>query len=137
MANADVRQGTVEIGIVVADLDAMMAFYGDVLGLEYVGEIQLPGALMKRYLLSDTVIKLVHQDRPLEGSHPPGGMRAPIAGLRYLTLRVDGVEEKVARCEAAGCRVPRATFEYRPGVPMAIVEDPEGNSIELITRTPG
>jgi predicted enzyme related to lactoylglutathione lyase len=41
------------------------------------------------------------------------------------------VEQVVQRCVAAGRAVPMPTCEFQPGVPVAIVEDPEGNWVEL------
>jgi catechol 2,3-dioxygenase-like lactoylglutathione lyase family enzyme len=125
------RAGTVEIGIVVNDLDAAREFYGEVLGLEYVGDLALPGGTMKRFQHGDAVVKLLQLDKPPARANPPGGLFGDASGLRYLTVRVPQVDETVARCRAAGSAVPVPTFEFRPGLPVAIVEDPEGNWVEL------
>ena len=133
----DIVTGTVEVGVVVRELEPMMHFYGEVLGLEHVGQMQLPGMVMERYRLADTVIKLLAAKEPPALANPPGGLTGGASGLRYLTLRVDDVVGRVERCTAAGCEVPRPPFEYRPGVPVAIVCDPDGNQIELIRQRPG
>jgi predicted enzyme related to lactoylglutathione lyase len=67
-------------------------------------------------------------------ANPPGGMMGGATGLRYLSLQVDDVTQGVERCVAAGCDVPIPTFEFQPGLQVAIVEDPEGNWVELTQR---
>jgi catechol 2,3-dioxygenase-like lactoylglutathione lyase family enzyme len=65
MADGDVlRVGKVEVGIVVKDLDATTAFPRDVLGLEYIGELDLPGGTMKRFAHGDAVVKSSSSSSP-------------------------------------------------------------------------
>jgi catechol 2,3-dioxygenase-like lactoylglutathione lyase family enzyme len=127
-----VRFGNFEVGIVVKDLDASAAFYRDALGLEYIGDLDLPGGTMQRFAHGDAVVKLVLFEQAPHHDNPPGGAGAGATGLRYLTLRIGDVERRVQRCVAAGHAVPVSTFEYLPGVRIAIVEDPEGNWVELV-----
>src|SRR5947207_15921646 len=127
-----VRFGNFEVGIVVQDLDATTAFYRDVLGLEYIGDLDLPGGTMKRFAHGDAVVKLVRFEQAPAHVNPPGGAGAGVTGLRYLTLMIGDVERGVQRCVAAGHAVPVLPFEYQPGVRIAIVEDPEGNWVELV-----
>ena len=64
----------------------------------------------------------------------PGGPTAGIAGLRYLTLQVSDVAASVEHCVAAGFEVAIPVFEFEPGVQVGIVEDPDGNWVELVQR---
>ena len=128
----DVGTAKVEVGIVVRDADAMAGFYRDVVGLEYVGDLDFPGGTMQRFAHGDAVVKLVRTEEPPQLTNPPLGPAGGASGLRYLTLQVDSVEAGVARCLAAGRSVPVPMFDFQPGVPVAIVEDPEGNWIELV-----
>jgi catechol 2,3-dioxygenase-like lactoylglutathione lyase family enzyme len=125
------RPGKIEVGIVVRDLDAAAAFYRDVLGLEYIGELEVPVGIIKRFAKGDAVVKLFRLHETPALANPPGGSRGG-TGLRYLTVQVDDVERRVERCVAAGCAVAVPTFEFEPGRLVAVVEDPEGNSIELV-----
>jgi glyoxylase I family protein len=127
-----VRFGNFEVGIVVEDLDLAAAFYRDALGLEYIGDLDLPGGTMQRFAHGDAVVKLVLFEQALRDGNRPGGAGAGVGGLRYLTLRIGDVEGGVQRCVAAGHAVPVPPFEYLPGVRIAIVEDPEGNWVELV-----
>ena len=130
-----VQAGKVEIGIVVTDLDAAMKFYGETLGLPYIGEMELPNAVMKRYAHGDTVIKLLGGFEPKPTANVPGGMSAGVAGFRYLTLKVDDVAAMQQRCADAGYTVAVPMFEFRPGLYISIVADPDGNWVELIPGT--
>jgi predicted enzyme related to lactoylglutathione lyase len=122
----------VEVGVVVRDAEAMATFYGDVIGLAYVGDLEFGGGSMRRYAHGDAVVKLVSTDAPPELSNPPNGPAGGASGVRYLTLRVDSVEEMVQRCIGAGGPVPVPAFEFQPGVFVAMVEDPDGNWVELV-----
>ena len=127
--------GTIEIGIVVRDLGSTTAFYRDVLGLEYIGELEVSVGLMQRFATGDAVVKLLRLQATPPRANPPGGP-GEATGLRYLTIRTDDVEQGVQRCLAAGHAVPVPTFEYEPGLLVAIVADPEGNWIELVQTKP-
>lgn len=126
-----VGSAKVEVGVVVRDAPTMAAFYGDVLGLEYVGDLDFPGGTMRRYAHGDAVVKLVSTDEPPALANPPGGPAGGASGLRYLTVLVDDVEAMTQRCLGAGHAVPVPTFEFEPGTFVALVEDPEGNWVEL------
>ena len=123
-----------QIGIVVRDLDAMVEFYGDVLGLTYVSDLEFRGGIQKHFELGDARVKLVRLDEIPTLCNPPGGIAAA-SGLRYLTMKVDDVADAAERCAAAGHRVVVPLFEWEPGVPVAIVEDPEGTWVELLEHT--
>jgi predicted enzyme related to lactoylglutathione lyase len=124
----------VEVGVVVRDADAMAAFYGDVIGLQYVGDLDFAGGTMRRYAHGDAVVKLVSTAEPPTLSNPPNGPAGGASGLRYLTLQVDDVEATVKRVSDAGHAVPVPTFEFEPGVFVSLVEDPEGNWVELVQQ---
>ena len=124
--------GSLQVGIIVRDLDAMVDFYENLLGLRYLGDLQLPGVLMKRFTLGDAGLKLLAPDEPPSVPSAPGGPNGGVAGLRYLTVAVPDVADTVERCVAAGRSVPIPVFEFEPGTTVAIVEDPEGNWVELI-----
>jgi len=122
----------VEVGIVVRDLEAMAAFYGNVLGLERVDDLEFTGGSMQRYLHGDTVLKLVATATPPAQSNPPNGPAGGASGIRYVSLAFDDVDALVARCVDAGRPVPVSAFEFMPGIKVAMVEDPDGNWVELV-----
>ena len=122
----------VEIGLVTTNLDAMVAFYEDFLGLETQGEIEFVGGRQRRYVLGGSVLKLVTYDSPPAAPAAPGGGRAQ-AGLRYFTIGINGLRAAAEAFEAAGHEIvePPTEFAPVPGMGWMFVADPDGNSIEL------
>jgi predicted enzyme related to lactoylglutathione lyase len=128
-------EAKVEVGVVVRDADTMAAFYGDVLGLEEVSGFDFTGGSMRRFLHGDAIVKLVATAPPPELSNPPNGPAGGAAGVRYISVAVDDLDASLERCTAAGGAVPVPKMEFRAGVHIAMVEDPEGNWIELVQST--
>ncbi len=110
---------SIDLGIVVSDPDAALAFYRDLLGFESVGEMKIPGGTMYRLMCGTSLIKLVHLDTPPPAKAAPGGIPGGF-GYRYWTMSVSNIEELTSN------------REIRPGVHFAIVEDPEGNWVEFL-----
>ena len=127
-------EAKVEVGIVVRDSDAMAAFYGDVLGLEEIDGFDFGGGSMRRFAHGDAIVKLVSMGTPPETSNPPLGPAGGASGMRYLSVAVDDLDAALERCAAAGGPVPVPKMEFRPGVNIAMVEDPEGTWVELVEQ---
>ena len=127
-----IAKESIDLGLVTDNLDAMTAFYQDTLGLELEGVLDMPGGVtMTRLRCGTTTIKLMRPKRAPESSNPPGGLGGG-KGIRYFTITVDNLEEAVADCTRAGCKVPVSVREVRPGVRIAMIEDPDGNWVELL-----
>jgi predicted enzyme related to lactoylglutathione lyase len=125
----------IDIGIVVDDLDTMLGFYRDTLGLYHEGENAVPGGgRMHRLWAAETMVKLVAPEPAAAAANPPGGLRAA-TGLRYLTFIVTNLDEVFEDCLRAGAPVVRAPLTVAPGTRIALVEDPEGNHVEFLERT--
>jgi catechol 2,3-dioxygenase-like lactoylglutathione lyase family enzyme len=123
---------SIDLGIVVTDPERSLAFYRDALGFKEAGEMPMPGGShMYRLMCGTSMIKLVHHAKELPGP-PPGGINKA-TGYRYWTISVDNIPEVVADCEAAGYRIAVPTTQLRPGITIAIIEDPDGNWVELLT----
>lgn len=127
---------SIDLGINVRDGEAALAFYRDTLGFEHVASIPMGGGggTMHRLLCGTSLIKLNAMDEPPEAANPPGGPRTAI-GVRYWTISVANLDEVVAKCEAAGYTVAIPRREARPGVTIAMVEDPDGNYVEFLETT--
>lgn len=122
----------VDVGIVVRDAQAMLRFYRDVVELPFAAELAMPGGMtMYRLTCGNTVVKLVAMAKTPEAAAAPGGLGGA-TGIRYFTISVPDLEQVAARCRAAGCRIPVAPREIRPGVSICMVEDPDGNWVEFL-----
>jgi catechol 2,3-dioxygenase-like lactoylglutathione lyase family enzyme len=124
---------SIEVGLVTTDLEPMVDFYGNFLGLPHQGDLDFPGGTMKRYAVGSNVLKLVTLDQPPAAPVVPGGGPAQ-AGIRYLTLVVQNLTEVAAAAQAAGHTIaqPLAEFAPVPGMGWMFVADPDGNWVELV-----
>ena len=122
----------IDLGIVVRDLDAMLVFYRDTLGLYHEGQNPIPGGgLMHRLWAAETMVKLVAPDPAPEAANPPGGLAAA-TGLRYFTFTVTNLDDVHEACMRAGAPVVHAPFLVTPAVRIAMYEDPDGNHVEFL-----
>ncbi len=127
-----ISKDSIDLGLVTDNIDAMTQFYRDVLGLPLEAVLQMPGGMtMTRLVCGTTIIKLVTFETPPAAQNPAGGLSGG-RGIRYLTITVDNLEEAVRACEAAGAPVPMPIRQARPGVNIAMIEDPDGNWVELL-----
>jgi len=126
-----VSKDSIDLGIVVTDEKAALSFYRDGLGLEWEGELPLPGGRMYRLKCGTTVIKLLKLERMPTAKPAPGG---PMAGLgyRYFTISVPDIRGLMAQLAAKGIHATVPVTEFRPGVTIAMVTDPDGNTVEFI-----
>lgn len=121
----------IDLGIVIRESEPMLAFYRDTLGFTHEGDAPMPGdGVMHRLRCGQSLVKLVRSGRIPEASNPPNGIGGA-TGMRYWTIHVSNLEELTKACESAGYKVAVSPREFRPGVWIAIVEDPEGNWVEF------
>lgn len=123
---------SIELGLVTTNLDAMITFYEDFLGLELQGVIDFEDGSQRRYTLGSSVLKLVTYTSAPPLAATPGGGHAQ-AGLRYFTIGVQNLRAVAAEVEAAGYDIvePPTEFAPVPGMGWMFIADPDGNSIEL------
>jgi len=122
---------SIDLGIVISDPAKSLAFYRDMLGMKDDGEMEVRGGRMYRVLCGTSLVKLIKMDREPEGK-PVGGGPGRGFGLRYFTIHVDDVRAIVAKLESAGIKPLVPPAENRPGVLMAMVNDPDGNIVEFL-----
>lgn len=129
---AAITKRSIDLGVVTTNPDAMVRFYKDVIGLPQEGEMPMPGGgKMIRLLAGDSVIKIVTPATAPPASAAPGGI-AGASGYRYWTITVSNLNEVAERCAAAGHKLAIKPREIRPGVAIAMVEDPDGNWVEFL-----
>lgn len=133
MATARLVKPTIDIGIVTTNPEAMVDFYGNVLGFLPLPDVPMAGFLVKRFQVGDCVLKLAIFDTPPAAQHAAGPLNAS-TGLRYWTVSVSNLDEVLSAVRDAGQRVVQGPTEVRPGVSIAIVTDPDGNLVEFVNR---
>jgi catechol 2,3-dioxygenase-like lactoylglutathione lyase family enzyme len=123
---------SIDLALVTTNPDAVVAFYRDVIGLDDLGGFPTRVGRMHRLGCGTSVLKVVSSTTPPPATAAGGGIDGA-TGLRYWTIPVANLAEVVARCEAAGAPLPQPITAVRAGLTSAIVEDPDGNLVELLT----
>lgn len=128
----ELSRPAVDIGLVVEDLDAALAFYRDTLGLPVVREMTTPGIGHYTFLqVGHSLLKLIVREKAIEAKAAPGGLGANVSGLRYVTYPVTDVAAIVEKAVAAGYKTAVPLREFGD-IKVAILEDPEGNWVDLM-----
>jgi len=131
----EVKKNAIDIGIVTNNLEAMLNFYRDTLGLEFEATIDMPGGgVMNRFKVGDSVIKIIETDPKPTTEAAPGGIRGA-TGYRYWTITVGNLEACVQKAADDGAKVIVPAKLIRPGVTIAIITDPDGNWVELLQNS--
>jgi catechol 2,3-dioxygenase-like lactoylglutathione lyase family enzyme len=117
------------VGLMVADMDAALAWYRDVLGC----------SVTDAWANDETGMRWAHLsygDVPIELVFRPGlEPRAPAAaGYHHIAVEVDDCVATVAELEARGVAVvfPRSYFD-RHDMDWAFIADPSGNVLEILS----
>jgi glyoxylase I family protein len=137
MLELDQNKPAVDLGIVIASWERTRAFYCELLGLEHVMDMPMPVAgsgTMHRVQVGATTFKFVAYDK-IPPASLPGGPGAGV-GLRYLTIWVRNLAPAVDAARAAGHAIVMEPLMVRPGVTIAMIEDPDGNWVELLQNDP-
>ncbi|MFA5964588.1 MAG: VOC family protein [Sphingomonas sp.] len=124
-----------DAGLVSNRAEAMIAFYTEVLGFPLGGSVEIPHVgTVTRVQVGNSVLRIL---APLSPAAPQA--EAPsftaTSGIRYVALKVRGLAGAVEKVAAAGCRISVPIRTLRPGVEVALVEDPDGNTIELMEES--
>jgi len=123
-------KNSVDIGIMVSDIDRARAFYEGLLGLTFVGTMPLPFGMMYRFLFGESQVKLVMP----KNTPPPAGPTGldKQLGFRYLTFFVKNLTELCAELKGQGVEFTIPERELAPGRRIAMVKDPDGNIVEFV-----
>jgi methylmalonyl-CoA/ethylmalonyl-CoA epimerase len=91
------------IGIAVSDLEAILPFYRDVLGMPEVPLDDADGARIAGLAAGESLVELLQAETP---DSPIGrfvARRGP--GIHHVCFAVDDLDATLARCRAAGVRL--------------------------------
>ncbi|MDH2413136.1 VOC family protein [Nocardioides sp. CER19] len=132
------------VGLNVADLEAMTAWYGKALDLavelEFALDPAVVGADFRGAMLRSSEgwrLELLSRPKSRPGLQASSPVEAALTrGFGHVALDVPDVDATYDALIGAGAgerMSPRPSPE--PGVRMAYVADPEGNLVELLDRT--
>lgn len=149
MAQDDSNPGVqyvMHVGICVRDLPRSVRFYRDGLGFEEAGGLEIEGeptatmlglpelVLHAVYLERDGFrIELLHYPKPgTVGSAEARPMNQP--GLTHFAIRVDDLEQAIARVQKFGGTVLTETRIHNPDFDSHLLyaTDPDGTRLELV-----
>lgn len=91
------------IGIAVRDLEAMLPFYRDVLGMPEVPLDDADGARIAGLAAGESLVELLEAERPDSPIAKFVEKRGP--GIHHICFAVDDLEGTLNRCRAAGIRL--------------------------------
>jgi catechol 2,3-dioxygenase-like lactoylglutathione lyase family enzyme len=132
------------VGIVVDDLDAAVAFFVE-LGLELEGEASVEGRWVDRVVGLDGVLVDIAMVRTPDGHgrleltkfHTPAAVgaqpNAPVntLGIRRVMFAVDDIEDVLARLRAHGAELVGEVAQYEDSYRLCYVRGPEGILVAL------
>ena len=122
--SADARTAVVRYQ--VRNVDRSVAFYGEHLGFELLDR---PGPVIA--VLSRGDLHLLLSGPEASGSRPmPSGQRQEPGGWNRIVLYVKDLEASIAALERAKVRL-RNGIEEGPGGRQILLDDPDGNPVEL------
>lgn len=130
---AQLVKPTIDIGIVTTNQEALVEFYGRVVGFPPLDDVPMDGFLIKRFQVGDCVLKIVTFAQEPSGRAASGAL-SDSTGLRYWTVSVSNLDDLLIRIRNAGQKIVEGPTEIRPGVSIALVADPDGNLVEFVNR---
>ena len=121
-----------DVGLVSQNGTSMLGFYSQILGFEKIGEVPFPGlGVVNKFKCGLSQIKILVLENPPKNENVRGDFTTS-SGYRYCTLNVRNLLDIVEDCTHNNHIVQTAPREIREGVTIAIIEDPDGNFIELM-----
>ena len=127
-----IAKESLDLGVVVRNIHDSLIFYKDILGLEYVEETPVWFGVMQRLRYGNSDFKLIDPH-----TLPPKGLIGldRQLGFRYVTFVIKNLSSVCTLLQSKGIKFVLPEKVIRPGVRIAMVEDPDGNIVELVERT--
>ena len=135
-----------EVAVSVNDMDKMLRFYTEVLGLRKVSDAKVPPEMTTKVGQSAHGLRVVRLATPygewirlIQTGQPPKAGEVPRYvfdrhGLVYVSFLVTDIDSIVKRLKENGVKLQSGDtkIEVRPGLFVVYALDPEGNYIEFL-----
>ena len=151
---SNIAKETIDLGVVVSDVDKAVQWYTDVVGFQKVTEFDVPGDFAKQAGLTNSLPAHIHVLALGDG---PGATKIKLMqfktspgaridqtyfhstyGFRYLTIFVKDMPTAIAQAAKHGAKpigegplaIPVSITQG--GEQLAVLRDPDGNFVELV-----
>jgi len=125
---------SVDVGFVSTDR-SLVDFLAEVFELSELAPLAFPQGTVYRLEGPGGLLKVMVPAAP-PAAPPAADSFYAVGGLRYLTVRVDDdLDGVVGRATARGGSVALGPRELRPGARLVVLNDPDGNAIEVIEES--
>ncbi len=132
MSEVKLKNGALDLGIVTNNIGSMIAFYTETLGFKKIGEVPFPGlGVVNKLDCGKSQIKILALENPPAHENITGDFSTS-SGFRYCSLNLDNLKEVIDSCISSNIKVVNGPMEIRSKVWVAIIQDPDGNLIELM-----
>ena len=122
---------SLDLGILVSDIKSSLNLYQNILGLKWIEERPLWFGTMHRLRFGSSDFKLIDPN-----VQPPKGLIGLESqlGYRYVTFVIKNLSKLCIELRSKGIEFVVPEKEFRPGVRIAMVKDPDGNIVEFVER---
>ena len=123
---------SIDLGVLVSDIQASLHFYQELLGLKFIEKIPVWFGTMYRLRFGTSDFKLIDPS-----ARPPQGQIGleSLLGFRYVTFVIKNLSDVCKELRSKGVVFEVPEKELRPGVRIAMVRDPDGNVVEFVERS--
>jgi lactoylglutathione lyase len=135
-----------EPGIVCIDINRMLAFYTEVLGLTFVSDAEATAEMSSEFGTSPNGFRIIRLQTPygerikLVQPKKTALAQSPVPdwvfegqGIAYITFIIADVHEVAARLKKYQVPVmSKGPIEIRKGITAIFAKDPEGNFVEFV-----
>jgi catechol 2,3-dioxygenase-like lactoylglutathione lyase family enzyme len=145
---AEFSRTTIDLGLVVSDVEKAARFYTEAIGFQQVGSFDVPAQMAGDTGLTDskpfqvrvfalgkepTATKLKIMEIPGAGSKPVDNKYIGSSlGFSYLTILVSDLGQALERLKQHGVAPVKEPYSLGGNSCLILVKDPDGNIIELI-----
>lgn len=132
MERISFTSNAIDIGIVTSNKDSILNFYVNVLGFLNEAQIPFPGlGTVNKLSYGEGFIKVLVLDNEPKNQNPIGDFSIS-NGIRYMTIHLNNLIELINICSQNKVKIVNSGMIIRPGVTVALIQDPDGNLIELM-----